>query len=184
MKCRRWPTTTVGGQPFALFLPFIRPKSAPSVSSAGVRSFSGILRSDWEGMVGRTWPRETVLCTGSDPSLARCRGFAGRVTVGGRTGVRSNQHRQGQVPLDEDAVPFTARMTVDVFVVNSPRRCRKVAPSLIDTPKMRKKLAGRTAAAIPTLVTDYSSSCSLGVRQRSGHLRDYVGINHGHVNDV
>ncbi|KAL1475045.1 hypothetical protein MTO96_020332 [Rhipicephalus appendiculatus] len=82
-------------------------------------------------------------------------------------------------------------MTVDarpVVVVNSPRRCRMI-PSLIDdddTPKKKQQqLAGSTATAIPTLVTDCSSSRGLGGRQRSGHLHDYVvSINHGHVNDV
>lgn len=145
-------------------------------------------------MVVRAWPRETVRSTGGDQSVApRCRGFAGRVTVvGGRTGVRSNQHHQGRVPLGEDAVPFVATVTVDarpVVVVNSPRRCRMIS-SLIDDDTPRKKnqqrFAGSTAAtAIPTLVTDYSSSCRLCRVQRRGHLHDYVvSINHGHVNDV
>lgn len=144
-------------------------------------------------MVGRAWPRETVRSTGGDQSVApRCRwirrpGDRG----GGRTGVRSNQHHQGRVPLDEDVVPFAATVTADArpVVVNSPRRCRMIS-SLIDDDTPRKKnqqrFAGSTAAtAIPTLVTDYSSSCRLCRGQRRGHLHDYVvSINHGHVNDV
>ncbi|KAL3205227.1 hypothetical protein MRX96_011129 [Rhipicephalus microplus] len=64
------------------------------------------------------------------------------------------------------SVPFAATVTVDarpVVVVNSPRRCRMIS-SLIDDDTPRKKnqqrFAGSAAAtAIPTLVTDYSSSC-------------------------